>query len=363
MKIIIVGDFYFDIYEKAIYDALLVLGYDVNKFSWHEYFKDIPYKKLIFQNGVLKYLYYKIQYKFAIGPTINKLNKDLLKFIYKNKPDAVLIYRGTHIYPKTIKKIKKIGSIIFGYNNDDPFSKDYPGYFWRHFLKGISFYDYIFAYRQKNIKDYKNIGYSKVSLLRSYYIKENNFYISNLLEKKYKNDVVFIGHFENDGRDEKIKYLLENNIEVKIFGGNSWKSSVNAGYFNKKEVLLGNLDSKEYNLNLNGAKISLVFLSKLNNDSYTRRCFEIPATKSLMLSEYSEDLNNMFEEEKEAAYFRSKEELLEKVKFYLANPEIRKNIAEAGYQRLLKDGHEVSDRVKEIIRVYNQIKNEKDSYN
>ena len=78
-----------------------------------------------------------------------------------------------------------------------------------------------------------------------------------------------------------------------------------------------------------------------------------------MLSEYTDDLNSLFEENKESVYFRSKEDLLEKVRFYLNNPELRANIAGAGYERLLKDGHEVSDRAKEIMRVYNIVKNEK----
>ena len=74
-----------------------------------------------------------------------------------------------------------------------------------------------------------------------------------------------------------------------------------------------------------------------------------------MLATFTDDLNSLFQENKEAAYFHSKEDLLKKIRFYLDNPDIRNNIAEAGYQRLLKDGHEVTDRVKEIIKVFNQI--------
>lgn len=39
----------------------------------------------------------------------------------------------------------------------------------------------------------------------------------------------------------------------------------------------------------------------------------------MMMAEYTDDLNRMFYGGKEAEYFRDKNELLEKVKYYLAN--------------------------------------------
>ncbi|MFZ2978402.1 MAG: hypothetical protein WA057_01885, partial [Candidatus Magasanikiibacteriota bacterium] len=161
MKIIVIGDFYFEIYEKAIFNALLLLGYDTYKFSLHEYFKDLQYKKLA--NNIFKSLYYKFQYRFAVGPVVNKINNDLLKFVNQIKPDLVFVYRGTHLYPDTIKAIKESGVVVFAYNNDDPFSKKYPWYFWRNFIKAIPLYDHIFAYREKNIIDYKKLGCNNVS--------------------------------------------------------------------------------------------------------------------------------------------------------------------------------------------------------
>ncbi|MFZ2189836.1 MAG: glycosyltransferase [Candidatus Magasanikiibacteriota bacterium] len=352
MKIIVIGDFYFEIYEKAIFNALLLLGYDTYKFSWHEYFKDLQYKKLA--NNIFKSLYYKFQYRFAVGPVVNKINNDLLKFVNQIKPDLVFVYRGTHLYPDTIKAIKESGVVVFAYNNDDPFSKKYPWYFWRNFIKAIPLYDHIFAYREKNIIDYKKLGCNNVSLLRSYYVKERNFYIDEVDENRFKSDVIFVGHFEDDGRDEYIKFLFDNRVNIKLFGGSSWIKSKYYNYFVNKIGPIDNLDNIEYNLALNSAKICLVFLSKRNNDTYTRRCFEIPATKSLVLSEYSDDLNTLFAQGKEADYFKSKEELLEKVRFYLANENMRIEVVEAGYKRLIKDKHEVGDRVGEIIKIFKE---------
>lgn len=358
MKILIVGDFHSQIYEEAFYNSLLESGFETYKFSWCQYFKGYQYNTEEKKN-VIKKIYFKFQNKFLFGPLIRRINNDLIKKTKNIKIDLVLIYRGTHIKPKTILKLKKSGAIVFGYNNDDPFGKDYPRYFWRHFIGSIKLYDHLFIYREKNAKDLLKIGYKNFSLLRSYYIKENNYPILNASNKNFNCDVIFVGHFESDKRDVYIKHLIENNINIKIFGDKTWEKSKHYSFIIKNNGPIYSLNKKEYNLALNCSKICLVFLSKLNNDSYTRRCFEIPATQKLMISEYTKDLSSLFEENKEAVYFRSKEELLEKVKYYLNNPNVRNTISKAGYDRLLKDGHEVSHRTKEIIRIYNKFINEK----
>ena len=338
MKIFIVGDFLSPIHESALLNAFLKLGHNIFKFSIGDYF----------QNGGF---YYRFQSKFLIGPTIIKINEDLIKETEKIKPDLIFVYRGSAIFAETVKAIKKTEAVVFGYNNDNPFSKKYSFYLWRHFLKSVPYYDHIFAYRQRNLNDYKKIGYDRVSLLRAFYIKERNFFIANLPANKYVCDVIFAGHWENDGRDEYIKAIIEAGINFKLYGP-EWRRSKYYNFFRNKLGYEINSLKDDYNLSLNSAKIALVFLSKLNNDTYTRRCFEITAAKTFMLSEYTDDLNSIFKQGEEAEYFGTKEEMLQKIKYYLEHNEERERIASGGYQRLLKDRHEVLDRVKEILKVY-----------
>lgn len=354
MKIIIAADWHGEIYAEAFFKAFQELDHDIFKFSWKEYFHHYQYSsRYETDNNRFKAIYYCIQNKFLIGPALNKINKDFIKKCEEVKPDLIFIYRGTHIYPNTIRKIKKkLDCKIFGYNNDDPFSFEYESYVWRFYKKSIHLYDHIFSYRQKNIKDYENLGYKKVSLLRSYYLKEKNFNIEKIDKTKYECDVIFIGHFEDDGRDESIKLLCDNNINLKLYG-TGWEKSKYYECFRRRFGEIKPL-YHDYNLAINSANIALVFLSKLNNDTYTRRCFEIPSTKTMMIAEYTDDLNSMFEEGKEAEYFKSRKELLEKVKFYLSNKEKLKQIGENGYKRVLRDGYEVKNRCIEILKVYNE---------
>lgn len=356
VKILIAADWHGEIYAQAFFDGFKSLGCDTRKFSWKEYFKHYQYpSRYETDNSKLKSLYYRLQNKFLIGPVIAKINQDFIKKCEEVKPDLVFIYRGTHIYPETIQKIKNSTLCkVYGYNNDDPFSNEYKNYVWRFYKKSIPYYNHIFSYRWKNIEDYRSIGYDKVSLLRSYYLDKKNFYIEQPYTNKYECDVVFIGHFEDDGRDEAIKLLLENGVNLKLYGTGWEKSSLYDYFIDKFKEIKPVYD--DYNIVINSAKIALVFLSKLNNDTYTRRCFEIPATKTLMMSEYTDDLTTLFKQSVEAEYFKSKEELLNKVKYYLENTQYIEKVGYSGYKKLKSDGHEVINRCIEILKVYDDEK-------
>lgn len=338
IKVLVIGDFISLIHEEAICNAFEENNLEVDKFKFKPYISSSSFLGKKFVNFQLKLTY---------GPAISRINIDLQKKISNNDYDFVFFYRPRIINLDLIKTISE-KSFVYFFNNDDPFGKKYNYFFWRKFFKGLKYCHHIFYYRNKNFLDYKNIGYDNITLLRSYYIKSFNF----PLYKDRCFDVVFVGHFENDGRDIYLKYLIEEGVNLKIFGP-EWHRSSNYNYFVSKIGSIHNLSSLEYNFVLNSSKIALVFLSTLNSDTYTRRCFEIPATKTFMLSQFSEDLSNLFKPEKEADFFNSKESLLSKVNFYLNNWELREEVALNGYKRLVADSHEVSDRVKIVLNQFN----------
>jgi spore maturation protein CgeB len=162
--------------------------------------------------------------------------------------------------------------------------------------------------------------------------------------------VVFIGHYENDGRDEILLHLLKSGVDLKLYG-TSWECSP---LFSEISAMTGKINPvyAEYNEVLNGAKIALVFLSKLNNDTYTRRVFEVPAAKTVMLSEYTDDMASLYQNEKEIFFFADKNQCLTTIHRLLDKPELIEAVANQAYDRLMTDGHEVYDRVNEIICQY-----------
>ena len=143
-------------------------------------------------------------------------------------------------------------------------------------------------------------------------------------------------------------YLASNAIPVKIRGP-FWEQASR----NHPEIQIypGELVGNEYTKTICATKINLCFLRKVNRDLQTTRSVEIPACGSFMLAERSEEHSALFEEDKEAAFFSSNEELLEKVRFYLEHDEQRDKIALAGRRRCIKSGYSNHERLESMIQL------------
>ncbi len=345
LKILIVGDWHSELHEEAVFNAFKVLGHEVLKFAWHDYFKS---------SNQIAAFNKKIQNRFIVGPAVRRLNRDLIKTTTEFSPDMIFVYRGTHITEGTLRRIKQqhLDVTLVGYNNDDPFAKGHKYSLWRHFLKSVPAYDLMLAYRHHNLEDFLRIGAKRVELLRSWYFPERNHSVTLSAEEriKYECDVVFVGHYEDDFRTHYLEELVRQGINVKLFGpGYDWDPVLVKSPELRHLVPVRLVWGEDYNKALCGAKMALCFLSKLNRDTYTRRCFEIPATETLMISEYTNDLANLYKEGVEADFFRSKDELVDKVRLYLGNDQLRQTVAANGYRRVIESGHSVVDRMKQVL--------------
>lgn len=339
------GDGHSPIHEVAVVEAVKKLGHSVEAFYWQAYFNS--------QNPVVR-LWQRFQNKFIMGSTINKLNTDLINAAEYFSPKLIFIYRGTHITLQTITEIKHRlpDCVVFGYNNDDPFADGHPPWLWRHFLRSVPKYDLVFAYRHHNLDDFRKIGVKRVELLRSWYIPEINHPIrlSEIDKVKYECDVVFIGHYEDDGRLEYLEEVVKSGYKLRLFGpGYDWNPQLAKSLVLKHLAPVHLVWKKDYNKALCGASIALCFFSKLNRDTYTRRCFEIPASGTLLLSEYSDDVASLYRAGDEADFFKSKEEMIQKIKLYMGNDDLRTRVAAKGNQRAIIDGHDIVSRMSRVL--------------
>ncbi len=326
------------------------LGHDVRGFLWHEYFK--PPASMLARR--LLWPFYRAQDKFVRGPAVSRLNRDLARLAAEFRPDLLFVYRGTHVKAATLRKIRSLVPriAIAGYNNDDPFGPGQPRYRWRHFLGCLPEYDVTLAYRHHNLDEFSRHGARRVRLLRSWFIPERNHPV-NLTEQdaaQFATDVVFAGHYEDDGRVELLEAVVQQGWRLRLFGPpDYWNPVLEHSTALRHLRPVRQVWGEEYNKALCGAKVALCFFSRLNRDTYTRRCFEIPATGTMMLSEYSDDLASLFAEGREADYFRSKEELLAKLALYIGDDARRDSVAAAGMARVRADGHDITSRLRELL--------------
>lgn len=331
-------------YEEACGRALERLGCQIVPFEWARYFA-----------GPLG----KVQYKYSIcGPAVRKLNSDLVSDAIKTRPDIIFVWLGTHVNVRTLAELKeRTGAIVVSYVHDDPFAyKTKPkcprhaAAFWRLYNRCITSYDIQFYSKQLNVDEAIKMGAREAHVLMQYYVPgiHDPARLSEADMSRLSCDVVFAGHYEADGREQYLRALVNSGMSVRLYGDRYWTKGVLgdlAEYFGEIHRPAG----EEYVKVLCGAKICLCFMSKMNRDSYTTRCFEIPACGRLLLSERTSELLRLFKENEEAVFFSNPEELVEKAIWLRDHAEDRERIALAGLRRIQMDGHSVDDRMKQFL--------------
>jgi hypothetical protein len=344
LRILLAGDWRAEIQEAAWAWGLERLGHEVIPFRWCPYFQGA---------SALGRLVGRAEYKFIVGSALWRLNLDLHRLVLSERPDALVIYRGTHVWPVTLRQIKRHlpRMPIITYNNDDPCSAGASRMLWRYYLRCLPWADANLVYRHKNIADLEELGALRVGLVRSFYHPEKHRppAITAEDQARFGSEVLFAGHYEPDGRIHYLDALEDAGARVRL-AGPEWERAPRRPWLIRQRPVRP-VRGLDYVKSIACTKVALCFLSTLNSDTYTRRCFEIPAIGAFLLCQASDDMKAMFAPGKEADYFSSPEELVDKVHYYLARPDLRERIAKAGHVRVMEDGHDVVSRMREVDSV------------
>ena len=138
-------------------------------------------------------------------------------------------------------------------------------------------------------------------------------------------DVLFMGDMSKPGRVEQIRFLKDNGIDVRDFGigssGGHVPFSQLSDYFCRSRIIL-NFSRVSEPCWINSDE---PLLNRVRQN--TGRPKEAALTGSFCLSEFSPALDSVLRIGEEIAVFYNKEDLLQKVRYYLAHPEERERIA------------------------------------
>jgi hypothetical protein len=350
-RILVVGDFMWPWYQEACATALERLGCEVERFGWKD---DFHFKRNDSCVPIYHSFWKRIELRFHTGPTVWNVQRRLIQHAKNFKPDIVWFYNVQLVAPSTVKAMKRAlpQSIFVQYANDNPFSPSARLGLWRYFLASIPLFDVHFSYRLNNIYDYQRHGSKSVHLLRSYFIPEEDYPLpKHEIQDEFKCDVVFVGHYEDDGRVEMLEAICDTGFKLNLFGG-GWTSAFpklrsNSPLRAKYPIITATDNS--YRQAICGAKVALCFLSTLNRDTYTRRNFQIPAMKTAMLSQFTEDLSILFDEDREIVFFRNRDELLVKLKKLLDDGSWRRSVGEAGYAKVYAARHDIESRMSDFL--------------
>ncbi len=342
MKILLVGDWKYRHYEQALATGFARHGSDVVPFKVSEWLC----------SGALS----RVEAKLMDGPTIRRMNQTLVKVAKHHQPDVIFFELPIFVFPGTVALLRRElpKTIITTFNHDNPF-EDGRKFFWRHYFGILASTHLNFYVRPSTVQLASSLGIPQPRILRHHYVE--GLHRPLPIARNQQGGIVFIGHYEPDGREEYCRASLAQGLPLKIFGGR-WHELPSKSPL--RRVLNGPIYDDDYVRAICAAKINLVFLSGRNKDPYTRRCFEIPACGGFMLAPRTPELQALYEEGREAEYFSSPEELCQKAAWYLEHEDQRQCIAAAGRARCLRDGHSNVDRTWEILQEVEELQPQKE---
>ena len=281
----------------------------------------------------------------------NSINEQLLQFVKGKKYDIILVFKGLVLFAETIRQLKKFTNLICCYNPDHPFKFFAEGSGNKNILNSIKHYDIYFSYA-KNIsrqltQDWKVDSYA----IPFGYDDSEASDDSSSDVNAYHNKFLFIGAYDS----ERSKWLRDLNIEeLNIYGDSKWSSRTKYHSYVTKAYQGKALYDAEYKTANRKAAGIINLLRKQNiiEGSHNMRTFEVPGYGGVLIANRTVEQQSFFEENKEAIYFDSIEELKSRIGYLKTNPHVVSSIKEAALKRSANSGYSYNHRSSEMHVIF-----------
>jgi hypothetical protein len=276
------------------------------------------------------------------------INSELRTRVRDLQPELVWIDKGVSVTADTLRTLRQLrpGIKLAHYNPDDPFG-GFGLAGWRTFLKALCDYDVHFVPRRENVAEYTKLGARRVVQLMPAWGYAPDVHRPVPVDAddlgRYGADIGFVGSFEPE-RARDLLAVAQAGLNVRIVG--PWPDAfLRSSLLHSPQGAFG----AEYAKAICSFKIALGFLRKRNRDQHTSRSIEIPACGVFMLAERSQEHQQLFAEGREAEFFSSVQELIDKARFYLSHDRERERIAAAGRERCRVSGYSNEARMAQIL--------------
>ena len=314
-------------------DVFENIGHEVDMFDWRKYL--YTYSKANISN--------RIKDRFLIDIVVFKINRDLREMIRKGNYDLLIVVRGEHILPETIRVAKKLIPKVVNWSTDDLFNKLNSS---KRILSSFGEYDIHFSPRCHLREEYLLKGAKSFEVVDWYYrpgTVRNPPVPGNI---DYSHNISFIGSYS-----ERRKWLLNSLISFDLqLSGWGWNKRLDLkAYPNWNLGLPIRMD--QMMSAFSNTKININIFTIENRDRINPRNYDIAVAGGFQISERSAEVLEVFEEDKEIVCFESPEELESKCAYYLKHDSLREKIALAGYNKIINGKNSLIDRAREISNV------------
>jgi len=291
---------------------------------------------------------HKVAWRLAWQFLAKSSNQKLMQIADDFQPDLIFVVSPNLVQPKSIKALQKHG-LAFVFFTDNPLDQHHThSNSWLR--QGLPLWDAVFIWSQQLVNELVQKGIKNV-FFHPFCSDVQYHFPKKQLNPIY--DVAFIGNWDDSRKREQYLKAISD-YRLGLWGSDYWLTRCQETSL--RSFFEGMCTYREIPDILGSAKMGLNILRPQNEMGHNIRTFEIPASGTMMLSERSQELLNLFEEDKEAVYFSNPDELNEKVTYLLQNNHLIHSIAKAGYQKSMQ--HTINQRISEICSIANFCKKE-----
>lgn len=334
LNIVIIGESSFDSNGFNLAESLTYLGNHVDIIPYTEglpiYLKNRVTKKV---NG----------YLFKGFKTLAVDHADrLARKIETFEPDLVITLYWS-IDPSFIPKLRKsLPKTKFVHINSDAVSN-----FDRQQLF-LSDYDFYFV-KDPYIQEFmsNHLGLNAIYQPEHFNprVIKKNILPKSEVETKVNIDVVMFGNIY-PYRSQFIDYLLINDIDLKIFGILGSYVPVNVQKNFISEYIMGNRKTEI----IYGSKVVVNNFHFAEIQGANQKFFEIFGAGGCQICTFKEIIKTYSPIDPELFTFKTRDEAVEKIRYYLANPDKRYDLSET-MQKHFMENHTVDIRMKELLKL------------
>lgn len=266
-----------------------------------------------------------------------RIDRPVFRAAAAARPELIFVNQGEFLGPALIRRLRTLGVPIVNYTNDNPFtSRDGPRF--RLYLKAMPYYDLHAVVRDENVAQARLAGARDV--IRVWFSADEVIHQprEGLLgaRQHYQAEVSFIGTWMPE-RGPFMAELIRHGVPLSIWGSR-WQKAPEWSVIAPRWRGPG-IGDKDYAAAILSAKICLGLLSKGNRDLHTTRSMEIPAVGGLLCAERTSEHQALYEEGREAIFWRDAEECAAQCQRLLADEPLRREIARRGHERARRNNH------------------------
>jgi hypothetical protein len=262
--------------------------------------------------------------------------------------DVAWLDKALPVYADTLRALREGQPWIriAGFSGDDMLQTYNQS---RQLIEHLPLYDVFFTTKTYNVPELISMGCRRAEFVDNSYDPATHrpIELTAAERERFACDVGFVGQFE-EARYRSMRALIDAGFPIRVSGPDWEDLKDKVPGLDVRERFLSGL---EYARAVNAARINLGFLRKSNRDLQTTRSVEIPACAAFMLAERTAEHSRLFDEGKEAEFFDSDGELIEKVRYYLSHEEERREIGRRGLERCRRSGYSNHDHLRAMLAI------------